>query len=194
MVAQFGIAYERTNRFEGHGLSNHYADRGGETYAGISRLHHPGWGGWPIIDRTLKVGRPLVGVDATNLSNLHQQLFRDEFWQPAGCGLLEDQDVANELYDSAVNCGVRRAVEWLQTALNTCNRRGQRWPDIAVDGKVGKQTASVVVAACANPQTRWLLLQVMETFQRAHYVQLAMADPMQEENLLGWFRLRVQQG
>ena len=193
MTADFERAYARTNRYEGGVLSNLATDRGGETYAGISRLRHPRWGGWPIIDRTVRNHVPLAGIDKANLHDLHRKFFLDEFWTRSGCHLLSDQDIAEELYDTAVNVGDRRAVEWLQTALNTCNNRGQRWPDIHVDGITGPATASAVSKACADKRMKWLVLQVMETFQRAHYVRLAMVDPTQEANLHGWFRQRVQQ-
>lgn len=192
-MAEFQRAYERTNRYEGDVHSNHALDRGGETYAGISRRHHPRWGGWPIIDRTIRHHVPLIGVDAINLRDLHAKFFLDEFWTRVAGNDIVDQDVAEEVYDTAVNCGVRRAVEWLQQALNVCNGRGQRWPDVRVDGLPSQEMLSAISKACSDRRHRWLLLQVMETFQRAHYVQLAMSDPTQEEFVNGWFRQRVQQ-
>ena len=145
------------------------------------------------MDRTIRNHVQPDAIEKRNLDDLHRKFFQDEFWIKAGCHRLADQDVANELYDSAVNCGVGRAVEWLQAALNVCNRRGVRWPDVKVDGVLGQVTAEVVSQAVAQKQMKWLLLQVAETFQRAHYVSLALADPTQEENLWGWFRQRVQQ-
>lgn len=193
-MAIFDTAYRRTHQFEGGDvLATVQFDRGGETYGGISRAIHPRWGGWPIIDRTLRLGRRLEGVDGRNLADLHRKFYLDEFWIRTGCDVIDDQDIANELYDSAVNCGARRAVEWLQSALNVCNRRGTRWGDLRVDGALGPMTAEATDRACKDRNTRWLLLQVFESFQRWHYVQLALLDPTQEEFIHGWFRKRVQQ-
>lgn len=192
-MADFQQAYERTNRYEGKVISNHQLDRGGETYAGISRRHHPKWGGWPIVDRTLRNHVQPTGVDLANLRDLHAKFYLDEFWTRIGGSTISDQTVAEEVYDTAVNCGARRAVEWLQSALNVCNRRGMRWPDVRVDGLPSKETMDAISKACSDRQHRWLLLQVLETFQRWHYVQLALVDPTQEEWINGWFRQRVQQ-
>lgn len=194
-MADFDLAYARTNGYEGHGLSDVPSDRGGETYAGISRVMHPKWEGWAVIDKYDRRARGWqpTAADQALLDRLHAAFFRGEFWLRVGGNLLPDQDVANEVYDSAVNCGVGRAAEWLQIALNVSNRRGKRWPDVVIDRQIGQNTVDAVRKATSDPLHRWLVLQVLETCQRWHYTQLAMADPTQEDNLLGWFRLRVQQ-
>lgn len=191
-MASFKPAYRRTNAYEGEGTVNHWADRGGETYAGISRLYHPDWAGWEVLDIIANDMRPATERERRALGDLHEEFFLREFWGKTGCHYLADQDLAEELYDSAVNCGQGRAQEWLQVALNASNRRGTLWPDLKVDGRVGQVTAGAALEAARMPLRKWLVLQVMETQQRSHYLHLALADRTQEENMLGWFRLRVQ--
>lgn len=192
LMADFNLAYLRTNAYEGERLSQHWADRGGETYAGISRVMHPRWPGWPIIDRVVRHHVPFNAAERAALGEKHKAFFYVEFWSRINGDRHPHQDVANEVYDTAVNCGWQRANEWLQQALNVCNQRGERWPDIKVDGIVGSVTLSTLSRAVSEPAMRWFLLQVLETYQRWHYVSLAASDPTQEENLRGWFRQRIQ--
>lgn len=191
-MAIFAKSYRRTNAYEGEGTVNHWADRGGETYAGISRKFHPDWAGWRYLDLLAADGRKPAKQEQWEIDNLHAGFFEAEFWHGAGCHHIDDQDIADELYDSAVNVGTGRAQEWLQISLNVCNRRGTLWPDIKVDGRVGPVTGKTTAKAVRDPLRKWLVLQMMETQQRAHYMRLAMVDETQEENVLGWFRLRVQ--
>lgn len=192
-MADFMVSYRRTNQYEGEGIVNHWADRGGETYAGISRVHHPRWPGWEIIDIARNDVRNLTTREQQRLDAEHRTFFEQEFWRRSGCHHIRDQDIADEVYDSAVNIGPGRVQEWLQIALNVSNRRGVLWSNVKVDGLVGPITGAAAERAARIPQRKWLVLQVLETQQRAHYLRLALADPTQEENKLGWFRLRIQQ-
>ena len=193
-MSSFTPAYTRTNGYEGRGI---YAcapyDLGGATYDGISRRIWPKWGGWPIIDRSFALKLPCTGVDWSTLTALHELFFMENFWRPATeNGAIEDQDIANEVYDSSVNCGVHRAVGWMQIALNASNERGNLWANVSIDDHVGPATIGAIARCCLWPQRRWLVLQVMETLQRHHYLSLCLADSTQEANLLGWYRLRLQ--
>ena len=49
-MANFNIAFELTSKAEG-GYANSKYDVGGETWRGISRVYHPNWQGWQIIDQ-----------------------------------------------------------------------------------------------------------------------------------------------
>jgi len=191
-MSTFVVSYARTNGYEGEGTVNHWADRGGETYAGISRKFHPDWAGWRYLDLLAQDGRRPALQEQHEIDLLHADFFMRKFWIAAGCHHIDDQDIADEMYDSAVNVGTGRAQEWLQVALNVCNRRGTLWPDLTVDGRVGPLTAKAAAQAVNDRLRKWLVLQMQETQQRHHYMNLAMADPTQEENIFGWFRLRVQ--
>lgn len=49
-----------TLKHEG-GYANHPADKGGETYRGITRKHNPEWSGWKYIDEVKRTGKGLSG-------------------------------------------------------------------------------------------------------------------------------------
>lgn len=195
-MAEFEPAYLATNKLEGMVLSNVPTDRGGMTYGGIARRMQPGagWEGWQVIDRALtRRAAAFLPTDAEKslLAHLHRSFFFHAFWEPANLGALPDQVVASKVYDALVNCGPA-ACEWLQVALNVCNRRGKLWPDLRVDGQLGPATCAAVRSACAAPDRKWLVLQVYETQQERRYFELAQHDESQEENLLGWYKHRIQ--
>lgn len=80
-------------KFEG-GYVNDPDDPGGETKYGISKRSYP-------------------NVDIRNLTpELAGTIYQNDYWGPAGCAHLTP-GMAVVVFDSAVNVGVRRAVEWL---------------------------------------------------------------------------------
>jgi lysozyme family protein len=182
-MADFLAAYEKTNKREGMVLSNVPTDRGGMTFGGISRVHHPRWPGWAMIDKG--------DTKSAQLLNLHRGFYLQQFWEPLMLNGVISQPVAEKIYDTAVNCGPDRATRWAQTALNLANRGGREWPDTVVDGKLGPASVNLLNAAHKLPAREWLFLQVYESQQEMHYVNLALKDPSQEHNLLGWYKHRI---
>lgn len=114
-MAVFEIAYRRTGRFEG-GYVHDPKDSGGETYNGISRVHNPNWDGWRIID-SMK-NKPNFPSNLTQqkavLSNMEMQLYKANYWNPVWGGKIDNQHVANDMYDTAVNMGVGTSIKLSQ--------------------------------------------------------------------------------
>ncbi len=94
----FEEALDHTLQFEG-GYANDPADRGGETFRGISRVSHPDWPGWAEIDhykrelarrdgisnwRSKANWRKLDAVTANDrdLARLVAEFYRKKFWKP----------------------------------------------------------------------------------------------------------------
>lgn len=92
------------------GYVNNPADPGGETKYGISRRSYPGE---DIANMTLERAK---------------EIYQRDYWGPAGCDALPDV-VKYEMFDMAVNTGVRQAVKILQRACGS--------PD---DGVLGAHT------------------------------------------------------
>lgn len=114
-MAQFTIAYKRTKRFEG-GYVNDPQDAGGETYNGISRRANPTWAGWRVVDemrdkpnfpRNLKQRRGI-------LDDLEASLYRKEYWDRVWGDKIRVQEVANDMFDTAVNMGVPTSIRLSQ--------------------------------------------------------------------------------
>lgn len=103
-MAVFEIAYDKTLKAEGgYRLTNIKGDNGQQTYAGISRKFHPTWGGWAFIDRN--------EIPPTDLV---RGLYRVEFWEKVRGESIISQDIANNIYDFAVNTGVPIAIKLAQ--------------------------------------------------------------------------------
>ena len=113
-MANFEIAYKRTAKFEG-GYVDDPNDRGGETYAGISRRAHPKWAGWVTIDGAKKEKNFPKNLSSNVV--LQQQvrtLYRNNYWTPIWGDRIKRQEVANELYDFGVNAGVGTSIKLQQ--------------------------------------------------------------------------------
>src|SRR3972149_5554065 len=184
-MAQFSISYRKTSGHEG-GYVNNPSDRGGETYRGIARKRHSDWEGWIIIDR-LKMESDFprnIEVDP-DISGLVVKFYHDNFWTAINGDAIQQQEIADELYDTGVNMGVQVSVKILQNSLNILNKNQQLYKDIKEDGNVGQQTLGAISAFLATRKLE-LLLKVMNVSQGCRYLQL-LQDPTQELFSLGWF-------
>lgn len=114
-MAVFEIAYKRTKRFEG-GYVHDPKDSGGETYNGISRVHNPNWDGWRIVDSMKnKPNFPSnLKQRAAELDNMEMQLYKANYWNPVWGSKINNQHVANDMYDTAVNMGVGTSIKLSQ--------------------------------------------------------------------------------
>lgn len=161
-------AFANTMKREG-GYANDPKDPGGETYMGISRVKHPEWTGWPLVDSLQKDGTPLSL--SAQLADFVRSFYRVEFWAKAKCDMIDimSEQVAEELFDSCVNCGIGNGVKFLQRALNRLNSRGQLFRDIKEDGSVGTNTLQAL-AACLERRGPNILLKCQNGEQYRHYV------------------------
>lgn len=115
-MAKFEIAYKKTGGFEG-GWNHVAGDRGGETYKGIARKFHPKWEGWKIVDSKKPLKHGAIIKDE-KLEKLVSDFYKKEFWDVVAGDKIEDQNIANTLYDFGVNAGYGRSIMNIQTVLN----------------------------------------------------------------------------
>lgn len=175
MAANFSLAYDIIKREEG-GYANVPGDRGGETYAGISRKNWPHWKGWPIIDKEkiLKGGKLPWNykLQDYNLEMLVKEFYL-QYWNQAKAGLLNSQTLANIYFDHAVNGGPGGAVLLLQKALNSIGHA------LKVDGGFGEKTLAAV-----NGSNSAQLHDAFKVQRELHYRKLA--DNGDDEFIKGW--------
>jgi len=187
-VAEFSEAFDITAGHEA-GYSNDPVDRGGETYRGIARLHHPHWTGWRRIDaRRRKPGFPKSLERDGALQQAVRDFYRVVFWDRLGGDAVPDQAVANELYDTAVHMGVRRAVRFLQSSLNLLNRNQKDYEDLIVDGWFGDKTRAALRKLLNNDRNSRALVKMMNIQQGARYVEIMAGDASQERFARGWIK------
>jgi len=141
-MANFDIAEAITGRNEGLYADNK-ADTGGETYAGVARNHWPKWEGWILIDR-YKDSLPNFTIKQLNnefkgspkMMILVSNFYKKNFWDVLKLDLVNDQQLANSVYDFGVNSGTNRSAKYLQLSAG-----------VKDDGVIGKQTLAAVNSA-----------------------------------------------
>lgn len=124
------IAIAETLKTE-RGFSNDSRDSGGMTWRGVSRNNFPHLSLWKTIDESLKtVGvewtvdcsretRRLIDEVLSKITELETEVgsfYKREFWDPLDLDAEPDQEVANKVFDVAVNMGVRAAREFFNKA------------------------------------------------------------------------------
>jgi lysozyme family protein len=184
-MANFLLAHKKTLLIEG-GYVNDPADRGGETYMGVARKFHPTWGGWGIIDSYKKTQILKRGdyINNYELDEFVEDFYEENFWDINRLSKIESQEIAEELFDTGVNMGVKTAAKMLQEALNLLNRNEKSFKDLKVDGAVGRMTLSVVNAI--NDYRH--LLKTLNGLQFMRYVNICKANPTQERFFIGWLK------
>ncbi|MCJ8208651.1 hypothetical protein MUY27_02960 [Mucilaginibacter sp. RS28] len=186
-MADFQIANGKTKLIEGE-LADSPSDRGGLTYRGIASNFWPNWPGWGTIRTVLE--KTKHDIPAANkllrsdqkLQALVDAFYKQNFWDVFKLDLVTDQDIANEIYDTAVNMGVAIAAKFLQRALNLANRNQKLYPDLAVDGIIGTKTIS---ALNSNPNKK-LILKLLNGLQIARYISIMENNPTQEIYAESW--------
>lgn len=190
-MAEFLKAYSITLGHEG-GYAFDPDDAGGETYKGVARRYHPGWSGWASIDQIKQQAankRQLNKLLAGN-AELQQQIqdfYKQQYWDRFQGDLIGDQELADELFDTAVNMGVHRAVSFLQEGLNLLNRNQQSFKDILEDGKCGTGTLGALDKYLAKDPAEYLL-KIMNILQGMHYIEYMRKSPVQEKYARGWLK------
>lgn len=108
-MASFDIAYKTfIQPWEG-GYVNNPNDKGGETYAGIARNFHPTWSGWAYIDEIKKVRVPKTNEKFPAIQDKVDKFYLLALWEPNNFSQINNQDVANILFDWYVNSGSNAA-------------------------------------------------------------------------------------
>lgn len=166
-MADFAPAFEKTLLAEGgYTLSNHPADRGGQTFAGIARKRWPHWAGWAEVDR-----------GSTPSAELVRSFYRAHFWEPLRLDGLEHQRMAETLYDFGVNAGTGTATKLAQIVVGT-----------TPDGVLGTKT---LVALNAHQPDLFLARYALAKLAR--YEQIVSRDSSQRVFLLGWVRRTLKE-
>lgn len=162
-------------------------------------VHHPsdpgGATNWGITERVARANG-YMGDMRVLPKAVAREIYRSEYIaKPGFLGLAEiDPAVAEEVIDSGVNAGQKRAALWFQQALNVLNRRGRDYPDVAEDGDLGPATLRAFRALRrqrGEGKARQLLLKALNGLQFMHYFKLAAGGTKFEDFMVGWLDSRV---
>ena len=128
MNANWDACFNHLIKHEG-GYVNHPSDPGGRTNLGVTQEVWENWVDRSVTEAEMKALTP----------EKVKPLYKDLYWERVkGDKLPSGVDYC--VFDAAVNSGVRRASQWLQSALGT-----------AVDGSIGPQT--IAIASITSPTT-----------------------------------------
>lgn len=160
-MSRFDDCLKFVLKWEG-GYGHHSSDRGGATNRGITQKTYDDW-------RTGKgMGRsPVSGISMDEV----RSIYRDRYWTQSRCDdCPEPVDLA--LFDSAVNCGPKQAIKFLQRALHI--------PD---DGAFGPVTAHTLKTTTIGPEE---LAKRLIDYRDDFYDRLVQHDPRQMVFAKGW--------
>lgn len=181
MTSAFDKALAHTLGLEG-GYSNHEDDSGGVTNYGITEQVARAFGySGPMVALPLKVAVDIYRQNYWDLLRLDQVAMLSE-------------EVAIEMFDTAVNCSPGFAGRSFQRCLNVLNRGAKDFADIEVDGLIGKVSVSSLATFLAKrgKNAGPVLLTMLNSLQGAYYVGLAEKREKDEAFIFGWFMNRVK--
>lgn len=102
--------------------------------------------------------------------------------------------VAEEAIDSGVNAGPVQPSRWLQVALNSLNRQGRDYADIAVDGRTGPATMAAFASlqrVRGRAEACRLVIKLLDAQQGGYYLSLSAGNSKFENFMPGWVSARI---
>ena len=160
------------------GYVNQPDDPGGETNYGIARK--------------TAVRNGYAGPMEEIPYELALRIYREQYWNAIRGDEIPDYGIAEEMFDTAVNCGTGVPSKFLQRTLNVLNVKGTRYPDLVVDGRIGDLTIETLRAALLRvPWNRLCILRALDSLQCVRYIELAEDREKFESFVPGWLRVRV---
>ncbi|MBN1849983.1 MAG: N-acetylmuramidase [Deltaproteobacteria bacterium] len=161
-MAEFEPAFEKMILNEG-GFKLHEVkgDRGGMTYAGIARNYHHYWPGWQIIERDPNDPR---------LTGMVRDFYKEHFWDRVKGDDIENQKIAQSLFDFSVNAGTGVAAKLAQMAVGAMP-----------DGAIGPKTLEAL-----NAENEEIFVLKYALLKVARYAEICNEDRGQVKFLLGW--------
>jgi len=165
-MADFKTAFLLTLQHEDSTRSGKVTvDAGGRTRFGIAEKFHP------------DLPEEFFTGPAEDALAEAEKIEEREYWDAMRLSEVENQNIANKLFDMGVNMGVRQAAVYAQRAVNSQRQQ------LKEDGVIGSKTLAAINAI--DPQTFYGLLC---QFSAAHYHHIATNNPAQAVNLAGWLK------
>lgn len=177
----FDLAFAHTVGLEG-AYSNHPYDLGGPTKYGITEktARAEGYQG-----------------DMRDLPLLTAKIiYKRRYWDLLSLTAIDliASPIAHELFDTGVNMGTSVAGSFFQRCLNALNRNGQDYPDLLVDGVIGKRSVEAFQRFFVKRGMVGIkvLASLLNGLQSARYVDICERDRTQEVFMYGWVNNRVE--
>lgn len=162
-LAEFEHAFKKMIQNEG-GFVLHKVpgDRGGLTYAGISKRYHPEWPGWDYIGKK--------EIDSPEITPMVRQFYKEKYWNKIKGDEITEQTIAETIFDFAVNAGTKTSIKLAQVVVSTIP-----------DGVLGPKTLAKINSV--DPEKFSL---AFFSAKITRYAQICSKNPSQKKFLLGW--------
>lgn len=123
-------------------------------------------------------------------------IYRSHFWDRLLLPQVEQlsERIADELFDTEINCMAGFAVRSLQRSLNVLNLNGSMFKDIAADGQMGPMTLASLreYLRVRGPRGERVLMRALNGWQRVYYMELAERREKDERFVFGWLDHRTE--
>jgi len=164
-MADFKPCFEKVMALEGgYKITNDLVDRGGMTYAGISRTRHPAWPGWAKIDRK---------EFDDELNGMVEVFYKIEFWDKFQGDVIGSQSVAYNLYEFGINAGIQMSIKLCQKIIG-----------VAVDGIFGPASMKALNKFAAGEKDEKIFVLSFSLLKVLRYNHITLNDPRREHDLL----------
>ena len=159
------------------GYGNDPDDPGGETYKGIARKMNPDWLGWHIIDLLMKLPGFPESLQSADAIEIKKQLdyevssfYYTHFWLKINGDKIADQQVAESIFDFAVNAGISVSISLSQKIVG-----------VTTDGIIGPKTIEAINRLDAGQFiTAFALAKIFR------YVNICNKRPVSKKYFFGW--------
>ena len=160
------------------GYVNNPDDSGGETNYGITEKVARDNG----YDGSMKEMQYLVAFG----------IYCNQYWDSLRADDLVglSEEIAEEVVDTGVHMGVKRAGEFLQRCLNVFNQGDMLYDPLIVDGVIGTNTLHAL-AICLDDRDTNTFMKALNCLQGAFYIELAERREKDKAFVYGWLRTRV---
>lgn len=160
----------------GYILTEHTGDKGGQTYAGISRAANGDWVGWDVIDRD-------GGIDKNpeKLKKMVADLYEERYWKPLKCDHIASKEVARTIFSAGVLSGVSTSARLTQMTLG-----------LEADGVIGSVTIERLAKIKTGTAEEALFEARFALARIARYSRIVEKDQSQAKWLRGWINRAIK--
>lgn len=167
-MADIKIALKRLTKWEG-GFSNDADDPGGATR-------------WGITEATAR-RHGYNGKMAELPYETAVDIYRKDYWAPLALDYVNDQDIANQLFQAAVNQG---AGLWQHNLQRACNAVLMEDPQLKMDGIIGTATLAAIEKIIQEKRDKAELSMHLYLFQVRRYEEVIEKNLNLKKYRNGW--------
>ncbi len=175
-MANFASAFSATMKAEG-GYVNDPKDPGGETYKGVARKLNSKWDGWIVIDKAKQANNFPANLDSNApLQEKIKAFYETNYWDKVRGDDINDQHIAESIFDFAVNAGPVTSAKLAQLTVNA-----------EPDGVIGPATLQKINA---DDPRAFLSLFALHKIRR--YMKICEQRPDSKKFFYGWVRRTLE--